>query len=351
MAGKGRRKRRGPHLLAAALVWVLAGGGLGCDALIERALVRAWDQPDLAMLEDGDLHVVLVGTGLPIPDPERLPASTAIAVEGELLLVDAGAGTIRQADLLEVPIHRLTTVLVTHFHSDHIGGLGEALASSWFRGRENRVRIYGPPGIESVVEGFLRAYAFDTRHRSLPGADELNPRWMAPEVHAVVVEGERAALVFERGDLRVSAFAVDHSPIAPAYGYRIDYRGRSVVLSGDTRTHPPLARHAREADLLIHSAGGPEGIPERVLEVLIRLQEEGELPRVDLDLFPSPVEVAQIAEAARVDTLVFSHILPVDNFLARWYWLRGVDDVYPGDVVVGEDGMRFDLEVSPPGGP
>jgi len=337
---------RPPLAPAPLLVLALGTGGLGCDAAIERELLRRWDQPDLEMLEDGDLHVVLVGTGLPIPDPERLPASTAIAVEGELLLVDAGAGTIRQADLLEVPIHRLTTVLVTHFHSDHMGGLGEALASSWFRGRENRVRIYGPPGLEQVVAGFLRAYAFDTQHRTLPGADELDPRWREPEVHPVALEGEEAAVVFERGDLRVSAFAVDHSPIAPAYGYRIDYRGRSVVLSGDTRAYPPLARHARDADLLIHSAGGPEDIPERVVEVLTRLQREGKLPRVDLDLFPTPVEVAEIAAAARVDTLVFSHILPVNNFLARWFWLRGVDEVYAGEVVVGKDGMRFDLEVS-----
>lgn len=338
------RPRGGPVL---ALALALGAGALACEGAIEGALRRQWDRPDEALLGDGDLHVVLVGTGVPIPDAERLPACTAIAADGELLLVDAGAGTIRQADLLELPIHRLSAILVTHFHSDHIGGLGEALASSWFRGRENAVRVYGPPGIRRVVEGFAEAYAFDTKHRTLPDADELDPRWMEPEIHVVTVEGDASITAFERGDLRVEAFAVDHSPIAPAYGYRIDYRGRSVVLSGDTRLYPPLARHARGADLLIHSAGAD--MPAFLEEATRRLQERGELPQVDLDLLPSPVEVAQIARRAEVGTLVFSHILPINNFLLRWYWLRGVDDVYGGEVVVGEDGMRFDLEARPDG--
>lgn len=313
----------------------------GCDGLIDAELARRWDPADYSLLESGDLHLVLVGTGLPIPDPERLPASTAILADGEFLLVDAGPGAIRQADLLELPVKRLSVILLTHFHSDHIGGLGEALASSWFRGRENRVEVYGPPGTRRVVEGFLAAYAFDTEYRSLPRADELEPRWMEPTVTEVAVTGEEAVQVFARGALRVSAFAVDHSPVAPAYGYRVDYRGRSVVISGDTRGYAPLARHAKGADVQVHVA---VGMPDFLRERAIRLQERGLLPRVDPELLASPLQAAAVARDAGVAQLVFSHVLPINNFILRWIFLRGVDDVYDGDVVVGRDGMRFDLE-------
>ncbi len=324
----------------AALPWLLVLAFAGCDAIVDRATLRFWDWADEAPLDDGSLHVVLVGTGVPIPDPERLNASTAIMAAGELLLVDAGAGTIRQADVMGLPIRRLTTVLVTHFHSDHIGGLGETVAHTWFRGRSGRLAIHGPPGLARVVRGFQEAYAFDTAYRALPGGDELDPSLQTSDVHEVTVGAGDESVVLERNGLRVVAFAVDHRPVAPAYGYRIEYAGRSVVLSGDTRAYPQLALHARGADLLIHSAGVLP--PDFAVESFRRLQDRHRVPRADLDLFATPTEVARVAADAGVAKLVFSHIPPLPD-AARPLWLRGVADLYAGPVVVGEDGLHFEL--------
>lgn len=329
-------RRASAQLLAAAALLLT----LACDAAVDRVVLSMWDTGDASLLDDGSLHVVLCGTGAAVPDPGRLPACTAILAGGEFVLVDTGPGTILQADLLELPLRHLSALLITHFHSDHIGGLGQTLSHTWLRGRKKPVRIYGPPGIERVMRGFAEAYAFDTEYRALPLGDELDPRWQVPEVHELALD-EAPTPVFERNGLRVTAFAVDHSPVQTALGYRIDYHGRSVVLSGDTRAYPPLARHARGADLLIHSAGGFVGF---LVESIERLGERGEMPRVDPALFATPVEVAGIAAEAGVGTLVFSHIPPITNALFRRVWLRGVSDVFDGEVVVGEDGMRFALE-------
>jgi ribonuclease Z len=151
--------------------------------------------------------------------------------------VDVGPSSARNVGAFGLPVAQLTTVLPTHFHSDHIGDLGEINTQSWVAGRDRPLPVYEPPGVESVVDGFVRAYTHDRGYR-IPTVPVLSaPAWMM-EAHAVAVAGSSwqtgAATVLERNGLRVIAFTVDHAPVVPAYGYRFDYRGRSVVISGDT---------------------------------------------------------------------------------------------------------------------
>jgi ribonuclease Z len=302
--------------------------------------------PDL--LHDGQLHVVLCGTGSPLPDRNRAQACTAIIAGGEFVLVDTGSGSWRQVAANNVLRPQdLSAILLTHFHSDHIGDLGEALLQSWVAGRSRKIPVYGPPGVEKVVGGFEQAYSLDTGYRVQHHGDEAMPRAAAgAKPHPVSLRSnDAAAPVFERNGLRVTAFKVDHDPASPAYGYRLEFRGRVVVISGDTAKSENLGRHAAGADLLVH-----EVIAKDVLQMAannfdrVGNRRRARLARDIVNYHTSPLEAAQLAAAAKVETLVFTHLVPAPNTpQIEQAFTRGLSDVFKGKVVLGTDGMRFDL--------
>lgn len=320
-------------------------GGLTIS-LIVGFVVAQQPSPDTAMLSDGQLHVLLCGTGSPLPDATRVSACTAVVAGGEFVLIDAGPGSWRSATLTNLPMQYLSAVLLTHFHSDHIGDLGETVTQSWLAGRAKLLDVYGPPGVERVVAGFAQAYAHDVDYRVAHHGDKILPRATAGATARVVnVVNDEAAVVFERSGLKVTAFRVMHDPVKPAYGYRFDYNGRSVVVSGDTVKSANLAKHAAGADILIHdvlakdlinfAAAGFERAGNERLAKLAR----------DLTTYhASPIEVAETAAAAKVETLVFTHMVPVPNSPpVEQAFMRGVGDVFKGKVVIAKDGVRFDL--------
>ena len=275
-------------------------------------------------------------------------ACTAVLAGGELVLVDVGPGAWETLDLAGLPTGDLSAVLLTHFHSDHIGDLGEAITQSWIAGRTRPLDVYGPPGTTRVVDGFNQAYAADAQYRTAHHGEQYMPAAAAPAVGHDVALGDAAdadAVVFDRNGLRVTMFRVDHDPVVPAVGYRFDYRGRSVVVSGDTAKSTSLIAHAAGADLLLHEALQPE-MMSRIAGVAERLDRKrlAKMARDTLDYHTSPVEAAEVARDAGVKTLVFTHVVPGPrNALLRRMFLAGVGDVFPGTVVLGEDGMRFTL--------
>lgn len=302
---------------------------------------------DAGMLNDGQLHVVLCGTGSPLPDPNRAEACTAIIAGGEFVLVDTGSGSWRKAVVNNLPAQSLSAILLTHFHSDHIGDLGEALVQSWVAGRNYKINVYGPPGVEQVVAGFTQAYALDTGYRVQHHGEEWMPRTGAGAIALPVrlQSNDAAAPVFERNGLKVTAFKVEHDPATPAYGYRFEYRGRVVVVSGDTAKSDNLARHAAGADLLIHDV-----IAKNLLQMAASNFEQAgnkrraKLARDIVTYHASPLEAAAIAASAKVETLVFTHMVPPPNSpQIEQAFVRGVSDIFKGKVVLGTDGMRFDL--------
>lgn len=297
--------------------------------------------------DDGQLHVVLCGTGSPLPDANRAQACTAIVAGSELILVDTGSGSWRKIALNNLPVQNLSAVLLTHFHSDHIGDLGETIMQSWAAGRNQKLNVYGPPGVEQVVAGFTQAYALDTDYRVLHHGEQLMPRAVAGAIAQPIKlkSDEAAALVFARNGLKVLAFKVNHDPISPAYGYRFEYKGRVVVVSGDTAKSDNLAKHAAGADLLIH-----EVIVKNLLQFAAdNLEKAGNVRRAKMSrdittYHTSPVEAAEVAAAAKAETLVFTHIVPPPNSPQIEQALtRPVSEVFKGKVVVGNDGMRFAL--------
>jgi len=334
-----------------SIVMVLALLYAGCDriesGLIQRGAARALTGDRNDLLDDGKLHVVLCGTGSPLADPQRAGPCTAVLAGGHFLLVDVGPGSWREVALLRLPRARLEAVLLTHFHSDHIGELGEARLQSWVAGRQTPLIVYGPPGVEQVVDGFRQAYAFDTEYRvAHHGAEAMPPEAARAVAKPVTVPGPGdSTVVFEADGLRVIAFAVDHAPVAPAYGYRFEYRGRSAVVSGDTRKSANLIEHARGTDLLVH-----EALARRMIEPVTEYARNNGLTRwakLTSDVVTyhtTPLEAAEVAKAADVHMLVFTHIVPpLTNFVARRMFLRGVSDAWNGRIILGEDGMHFTL--------
>jgi len=193
------------------------------------------------------LRVVLLGSG--IGPPVRLNQfgmSTLVEAGGTRLLVDCGRGaTIRLAQL-GVPIASVNRLFLTHLHSDHIVQIPDLMLSGWTTGRTLPLEVWGPTGTREMMDALQRGYAFDIHMRR--DVDEKIPS----EGIRVVSQDIEEGTVFDSDGLKVTAFLVDHGPVSPALGYRIEYRGHSVALSGDTRVSENLVRHATGVDVLVH---------------------------------------------------------------------------------------------------
>jgi len=323
----------------------------GCNiktVLVEREIEKNLSRFNYEILKDGKLHVILVGSGGPMNNPERLPTCTAIIAGGEFILVDLGAGTIRNADLQNLPLRNLSAVFLTHFHSDHISDLGEANFWSLAMGRNKALDVFGPEGIKDVVDGYNLAYKHDTSYRiAHHGVDIFPPEACVPVAKTIrLAEKDGAELFFDRNGLKAYAFRVDHSPATPSYGYRFEYKGNVVVISGDTKKIDNLTKHAKNADIFIC-----EGLRMELVKRVSDYAEKTGRPRIGKMLFDTldyhidPVDAGKVAKEANAKKLVFNHIVPpVTNFLVKRIFLDGVDDVYDGDIVMGEDGMEFILE-------
>jgi ribonuclease Z len=344
MSARRSRSRTFLFLLALALL-------NSCERvesiLYDRAAERlaAGDRTD--WLRDGALHVILCGTGSPLADADRAGPCTAVIAGGKFFLIDVGPGSWENVQLWSLPRSQLSAVLLTHFHSDHVGELGEVVVQTWIGGRTQPLAIYGPPGVASVVEGFQRAYAFDSHYRIAHHGEAAMPRGgsvaIAREVPEPIEGGSQ--VVLEEDGLRVTAFSVDHQPVTPAFGYRFDYNGRSVVISGDTEKSESVVRHARDVDLLLHEALAKEMIGQITPRLrAIDQQRLAKLTADVIDYHTSPVEAAQVARDANVRMLILTHLVPAPaNAILRRLFMRGVSEAWDGEVIVGEDGMHFTL--------
>jgi ribonuclease Z len=321
---------------------------VACQHMIEGTVKKALNRQAVGMLNDGRMHVILVGSGGPINNTRRVSTCTAVIAGGEFLLVDVGPGSIRNADLQNLPLGSLSGVLLTHFHSDHITELGEANFQSWVNGRQKKLEVYGPEGVEKVVQGFSQAYELDSQYRIEHHGEAVMPPEAARPVARTISfrDPDKAVLVFEHNGLKAYAFLVDHFPARPAVGYRFEYSGNAVVITGDARKTDILTTHAENADILLCDALSYENTA-----LIGRLAAEDNKPRIakimhDIPQYHmSPVEAAELARDSVAGKLVLIHITPpVTNFVARRAFMDGLSNVYRGQTVLGEDGMIFNLD-------
>jgi ribonuclease Z len=305
-----------------------------------------------APLADDALRVAVCGSSAPLPSPSRAKACVAVFAGGKFYIVDAGPESVENLVLWGIPLSSVGGVLLTHFHSDHIGDLGELNLQTWAGGRPAPLAVYGGPGVENVVDGFNRAYHLDQGYRTAHHTEAVMPSATWPMVaHTVQLDGDstaakdRTAIVLNDGSLRITAIEVNHAPISPAYAYRFDYKGRSVVITGDLKFHAPLVNAARGADLLLSEAIVPsmtrslgKGAREAGRDNTAAIMHDIE------DYHITPEQAAQIANDAHVKLLAFYHLLPApDGFLARQLFAQGLNQTRRGDWTLADDGSLYTL--------
>jgi ribonuclease Z len=266
------------------------------------------------------LAVILLGTGYPRPDADRAGPATAVVAGEKWFLVDAGRGTTMRIAGASLKYEEMRGVFITHLHSDHTAGLPDVFITSWQFGRKRTpLPLYGPAGIKGLSDAILQFFAYDIHIRR--DLVEKHPAAGATiRTHTV-----RQGVVYDDGEVRVTAFKVEHPPVKPAFGYRFDFGGHSVVISGDTRPSENLLRYAKGADVLVHEAYLPEHF-ERVdsPEVAVRLKA----------YHTTAEEAGQIAAAAGVKTLVLTHLVPAGE---EKTFAERAAKAFKGKIIVGKD--------------
>src|SRR5262249_8396864 len=255
--------------------------------------------------------------------------------------VDTGPGSWRTLALLRVRGEAIGAILYTHLHSDHIGELGEVNLQTWGAGRPGPLRVFGPTGVTELVHGLTEAYAAGTRFSiAHHGAATLPPERAAMIAMPIALDATGAARVLDEDGVVVTAFAVVHDPVKPAFGYRFDYGGRSVVVSGDTAPSPNLVAQARGADVLVHEAQS-NGLVH-IMESAARETGESRVAKILGDIptyHTDPADAAREAVAAGVQLLLLTHFTPPpDNLLLARIFRRDMKAEPPLGVVLGEDG-------------
>ncbi|MGE0439122.1 MAG: MBL fold metallo-hydrolase [Gemmatimonadales bacterium] len=217
-----------------------------------------------ALLAAQETRVVMLGTGTPNPDPERSGPAVAIVTGGKAYLVDAGPGLVRRAaqaardeKIAELQAARLGIVFITHLHSDHTVGLPDLLHTSWVAEREEPLQVFGPPGIEAMMEHLTAAWSEDIAVRT----DGSQPH--TPNGWKVAATTVQPGVIYRDANVVVEAVPVPHTTWKHAYGYRFTTRDRVIVVSGDTRGTDAIAQACNGCDVLIHEVYSAAGFARR----------------------------------------------------------------------------------------
>jgi ribonuclease Z len=316
-------------------------------ALMERTAARNFAADPIKELPDG-LHVAVCGAGSPLPDEKRSAPCTVVIAGKRMFVFDAGGSAARGIGRMQFNQGRIEAVFLTHFHSDHIDGLGELMTLRWVStANDQPLPVYGPKGVETVVAGFNDAYAQDQSYRTAHHGEKIAPPSGAGAVarpFATAAGGGRAVMVSEP-DLEIVAFDVDHGPIHPAVGYRIRYKDRTVVLSGDTSKSPAVQREAQGVDLLVHEALSPA-----MVSMLGKMAHEAgrdNISQIMVDIqnyHTSPEQAAETARDAKVGYLLLNHIVPpLPLKMLEGPFLGKARDIFGGDLRVATDGDLVSL--------
>ena len=271
------------------------------------------------------IKVTLLGTGTPLPIMERFGPSILVEAGSQILLFDAGRGCLQRLRQVNVFYNKINALFLTHLHSDHIVGIPDLWLSGWLTSeRATPLEVFGPAGTDAMITNLRSAFAYDIKIRiEDDNALEQGGRLLPREI--------KQGVVYEKNGVKVIAFLVDHYPVVPAFGYRVEYKGHSVVLSGDTRYSENLVTYAKGADLLIHEVAiAPDTLSKSDPRYHI------------LAHHITPELAAKIFNQVRPKLAAYSHIV---NIYAQKEEdiLKRTQATYAGQLILGKDLMSFSI--------
>ena len=286
-----------------------------------------------AAAQENDFEVILLGTGTPPPFMHRFGPSTLVKVNGKLLLFDAGRGATQRLWQQKIPLGKIDHLYLTHLHSDHVVGIPDLMLTGWltspFARRKGPFRVSGPPGTVNLMTHLEKAYAWDIETRI---ADQKLKR----DRVSPVARNLEAGVVYDRDGVKITVFEVDHGDlIKNVFGYRIDYDGRSMVITGDTRYSENTVKYATGVDLLIHTVAG----------IRQELLDSAKFWGVIMAHHATPEDAGRVFAKARPKLAAFTHLALLTNGKIKPLSYQEVIDAtrktYDGPVVVGKDLMKF----------
>ena len=327
--------------------------GKALEQGIRRRIIRGQEQAAevaAALQRTDSITTVLCGTGSPMAR-EGAQTCTAVFVNGQFLLFDAGDGAMASMRASNLPLSNLDAVFITHYHNDHYADLGDVMEWSWILGRRLILPVRGPTGITQIVEGFESAYELEATYRTAHhGAELMPPEWVQSEpVEFPLPENDAAVVVYEKDGVVVKAFRVNHAPVEPSVGYRIEHQGKVIVLSGDSVRTSSLLANSRNVDLLVAEAMNKEIV--QLMESASRETGNTVNARILFDIQDYHMDVSEVgalAQEAGVRRLALNHLAPKPQgrLQANRFFRDPVTALYSGEVYVGEDGMQIVIPVT-----
>ena len=304
-----------------------------------RKMASQDEQNDELLNDKESIRIYTVGTASPIPG-ERVQTGTALMVNGHFFMFDVGDGVVRKAENMGLPLNRLDGIFITHWHSDHMMDLPSLISRSWLLGRTNELHLYGPDGTDTLNQAINQFLHLENKHRVDHHGHEImdisKARAIAHEFKNV--QGGKE-VIYQQDGITITAFDVDHQPIEPAVGYVIEYKGKKVVISGDTKKNDIVLKMAQDADVLIHEVMLMSVIAELEAQLKTAGMSRNEKIVHDIQVYhTSPADVAEIADKANVKKLVLHHFAPPPDLLPIKNLYKKEMKAYNGEIHFANDG-------------
>ncbi|MEZ4883955.1 MAG: MBL fold metallo-hydrolase [Chitinophagales bacterium] len=307
--------------------------------------MKRLNQGDDLLKDTESITIYTVGTSSPMPG-NRAQIGTAVLVNGHFFMFDVGVGVVQKAENMGLPLNKIDGVFITHYHSDHFMDLPYLISRSWVLGRTNDLHLYGPDGLDTLTHAIDQLLHIENQHRVAHHGAELMDISKArgiPHEFKNVQGGKE--VVYQQDGITITAFDVNHEPIEPAVGYAIEYKGKKVVISGDTKKNDMVLEMAKNADLLLHEVL----LVSLLQQMEANLEANGQSRNSKIihdiqDYHTSPADVAEIAAKAKVKRLVLHHFVPAPDLKVVENLYRRELKEFEGEVIFAEDGDGFVVE-------